>query len=394
MDGTIGAVAAGIAVGAVCGYLLGAHRERQRAAAAAGAARDAFGAVAAEALGAAQQQFLALAETRFARLTENSAGQLAQREAAIRALVDPLQAAVTKVDATLAGIEKERHGHYKELTTQLLHVQEAENALRAETAQLAQAMRSPGVRGRWGELQLRRVVELAGMTERCDFDTQATVDGEAGRLRPDLVVHLPGGRQVVVDAKAPLDAYLTMLEAETEDDRNASWRAHAKQVRDHRAKLAQKAYWSQFAQSPEFVVMFLPGEAFFSAAVQADPSLLEGGGADTHVILASPTTLIALLRAVAHGWRQEALAENARAISTLAHQLSDRLAIFGESFAKVGRGLNTAVDAYNQAAGSWESRVLVTARRLGELGVARAGESTEIAPLDRRARASGDDDAV
>ncbi len=391
MDGTLAGVLAGVVVVAVAvlAFVWGARRERGSAA----ASRDAFQAVAADALDSASRRFLDLAETRFARLQDSAAAQLAQRETAIRGLVEPVTDALSRVDRTLADIEKERHGQFSALTQQITSLGEAERLLRQETAQLAQAMRSPGVRGRWGELQLRRVVELAGLTEHCDFETQAHVVTDSGRLRPDLVVHLPGERVVVVDAKTPLDAYLAMVEAESDDERDAAWRGHARQVRDHRAKLASKAYWSQFAHSPEFVVMFLPGEAFFSAAVHADPTLLDGTAQDAQVILASPTTLIALLRAVAHGWRQEALADNARELSATAHQLCERLAGFSESLSKVGRGLSSAVDAYNGAIGTWDSRVVVSARRLGELGVVRAADVPELPPVDRRAREAAGHDA-
>ncbi len=388
MNSTVIGIGAGLAIAVIgiVAFAWGASRARSRAGQAAAASRDAFQAVAAEALGAASQRFLDLADERFARLAQGSAAQLTQREEAIRTLVDPVREALARVDGTLAGIEKERHGHYAALTEQITGLLTSETALRIETSHLAQAMRSPGVRGRWGELQLQRVVELAGLTEHCDFETQASVATDAGRQRPDLVVHLPGDRIVVVDAKAPLDAYLAMLEATDDEARQLAWRGHARQVRDHRAKLAAKAYWNQFPTSPEFVVMFLPGEAFFSAAVHADPTLLDAAGPESQVILASPTTLIALLRSVAQGWRHEALAENARAISALSHQLCERLASYSESFGRVGRGLSTAVDAYNQAAGTWESRVMVSARRLGELGVTQASDIADLAPVDRAAR--------
>ncbi|MDD2676389.1 MAG: DNA recombination protein RmuC, partial [Methylacidiphilaceae bacterium] len=258
--------------------------------------------------------------------------------------------------------------------------------LRSETANLVKALRQPVVRGRWGEMQLRGVVEMAGMVERCDFFEQTSIEGEEGRLRPDLIIRLPGGKQIVIDAKAPIAAYLEAVEASDEPARMARLAVHARQVREHIANLSKKAYWEQFAPTPEFVVLFLPGEMFFSAALQQDPGLLDYG-VGKRVIPATPTTLIALLQAVAYGWQQEALTENARAISELGRTLYKRIATLADHWAGVGKGMEQAIKAYNKATATLESRVLVTARRFTGLQAAPEGEVIETPePIDQSAR--------
>ena len=348
---------------------------------------SAFKALSADALARNNQAFLDLARATLAQTQESARGDLEMRQQAIVELVAPVRDSLDKVDSKIQELEKARAGAYAALHEQVRGLAETQTQLRAETGKLVTALRTPGVRGRWGEIQLRRVVEMAGMLDHCDFVTQTSVASEEGRLRPDLLVQLPAGKIIVVDAKTPLDGYLQALEAPDDQTRKARLADHARQVRAHLTALGRKSYWEQFDYAPEFAVLFLPGECFFSAALESDPSLIEFG-VGQNIILATPTTLIALLRAVAYGWRQENLAQNAAEISALGKELFKRLSDMGDHWSKMGKALERAVEAYNGAVGSLEARVMVSARKFADLKTAPLGvEIAALEPLEKSVRA-------
>ncbi len=340
--------------------------------------REAFQSMGAEALRQNSESFLQLARTSLTEMQQSNSSDLDLRQQAITELVSPIKETLEKMDGTLQKVELARVGSYESLIEQVRSMGEAQRELSGRTKQLGDALRAPSVRGRWGEIQLKRVCEMAGMLDHCDFNEQASVDTEDGKLRPDLTVRLPGGKVIIVDAKAPLMAYLAATECSDETERERLMRDHSRQVRDHMVKLGQKAYWGQFEATPEFVVMFLPGETFFSAALQYDPGLIEYG-VDQRVIPSSPTTLIALLRSIAYGWQQDRVAKNAEEISALGREMYGRISTFSNHFETLRRGLEKSVEAYNSAVGSLERKVLPQARKFRDLG---AGTVATIGTVD------------
>ena len=350
--------------------------------------RATFETLAADALRHSQDAFLTATRAELTSLQADGAAHAEQREQTIATLLQPVRELLTSYDTRLTQLDRDRTEALGQVAERLLQVHSVSDRLGRETRDLVQALRAPSSRGRWGELQLQRVVEMAGMLEYCDFETQITMATADGVQRPDMVVRLPGGSSIVVDAKAPLEGFLAAMDATDDTMRLAALDRHAKQLRAHINALSDRSYWRQFAHAPEFVVLFLPGEAFHAAALERDPSLLEAGVAQ-RVLIASPTTLIALLRATAYGWRQERVAESAAQVSALGRELSERLAVFTAHLADVGTSLDQAVGRYNRAVGSFDARVLVAARRFTDLGAGPASADALDTPeqLERQSRA-------
>ena len=402
-------LAAGVAIGAAVGWLvtrpeharLRSELEKERAVHAERVAasqqahqqaeaslREAFQALSADALKTNNEAFLHLAESRLREARTEATSDIDERKKAIENLLAPMAKTLDQVDREIKESERRRVQSSTELIQKIATLDTMGQGLRSETARLVDALKRPGVRGRWGELQLKRVVELAGMVEHCHFTEQQTIDADDGRMRPDVIVRLPGGKHVVIDAKVPLDAYLKALDAPDDAVRQRLLADHAKQVRTHLCQLAAKGYAAHVQPSPDFVVMFLPGEMFFSAALEQDPTLIEYGAVGTakRVIPASPTTLIALLRAVAYGWQQEAVARDAREIADCGRKLYESVGKLSEHFEKLGSRLRGSVEAYNEAIGSLEGNVLVKARKFKDLQAANGDDLQQIEPIDKQPR--------
>ncbi len=346
-----------------------------------------FAELSAQALAKNNEQFLTLADTRFKEARTAAQGDLDQRQQAISRLLDPLSETLARYERGLQEMELERKGAYEGLSEKVAQLHLGHEQLRKETRNLVTALRSPQTRGRWGEVQLRRVAEMAGMLPHCDFNEQVSSTNDEGRLRPDMIVHMPGGGEIVVDAKVPLDAFLLLLDADDDETRAACQAKHARQLRTHVDQLAKKEYWKQFDRTPQMVVAFIPGDQLLAAAFESDPALQEYAMTNG-VLLTTPVTLIALLRTVALGWQQETLAESAREVKKLGAELYDRLRVMTGHMQTLQRSLTTSVDAYNKAVGSFESRVLVTARRFPTLGVVGSDgpQIAELAPIDAAPR--------
>jgi len=315
---------------------------------------------------------------------ERALGEMGKQAAELRGLVEPMKEKLGKVENQIESLERERREAQGQLGEMFKQLGEGISGLRAETGSLVGALKRPSTRGSWGEIQLRNVIEMAGMIAHCDFTEQTSIDTDAGRLRPDVLVRLPGGKLIVVDSKVPLDAYLSAMEATTDEERGLHLARHARQTRDHITKLASKGYQAQLESSPELVVMFVPSDGIYHAALSEDPSLIEYG-VDQQVLLATPTTLIGLLRAVHYGWKQELIAASAREIAETARELHKRIAGFVDPFARVGRQLGSAVAAYNQAVGSFEARVIPQLRRIEEAG-ATSGKPVELQGVEESPR--------
>ncbi len=349
---------------------------------------ETFKAHAATALETSNRSFLQLAQENLGKVVEQTRGKLGEHQAAMEGIVKPLQDVLKRYEDELKAIEKNRSESYGSLSQSIQSLSRQSEQLQRETSSLITALRKPQVSGSWGQMSLKRAAELAGMVPYCDFFEEVSVSTDGGRLRPDMVVRLPNGRSIVIDAKAPVDAYLTSLTALSEDERKKGISGYIGQIRNHMNGLGQKSYWEQFETTPEMVVMYLPGESFFSAALENDPKLIEDGTMK-RVILATPTTLIALLRAVAFGWQQEQMAKGAQEINRLGKELYDRFAVVIEHLDKVGGGLNKSVEAYNEAVRSIEVRLLPSLRRFRELGVSSPKELDNcIEEIDHKAKSA------
>lgn len=343
---------------------------------------DTFNALSSAALKSSSEDFLMLASESLGKVVTDTKGRLGEHQAAMDGMIKPLYETLKRYEEQIKTMEEGRHKAYGSLEEQLRSMASTQENLQKETSNLVSALRKPQVRGRWGEMQLRRVAELSGMSIHCDFTEQQSVDTDKGKIRPDMIVHLPMDREIVVDSKVSLEAYLDTVNAATEEEKKSRMEKHAQQVRTHMNKLASKDYWSQFKQSPEFVVLFIPGESFLGAAVEVDSSLIEDG-IEKRVIIATPTTFIALLRAIAYGWRQEQVTKNAQEISDLGRQLYERMVTLVQHFENVGKSLEKAIGSYNRAVGSMESRVLPSVRKFKELGVTGSEEIPVLEKVDQ-----------
>lgn len=347
--------------------------------------KDTFSALAGTALKNNTAQFLQLAQQNLQQFQIKAEGDLSQKEKAIEGLVKPIREALDKTETEIRRMENERKQAQGALTLHLQSIAESHRLLQSETRNLVQALRRPEVRGQWGELTLKRLAELAGMVEHCDFNEQASVQSGQGQQRPDMIIRMPDKRDIIVDAKTPLDAYLSAIESTDDNERKGHLERHTRNVRARIKELSGKAYWRQFRFSPEFVVLFIPGDQFLSAALETDHTLLEEA-LSQNVILATPTSFVALLRAIAYGWRQEVLAENADTIREIGQDMYDRLITFAEHLARLGRSLDSSVDNFNKAVGSYDSRVLPGARKFVDMGISAREEPTEPVQIERGTR--------
>jgi DNA recombination protein RmuC len=347
--------------------------------------KETFNSLAGNVLKENSAQFLHLAQENLKQFQVKAEGDLAQREKAVETLVKPIREALDKTESQIRMMEKERKEAHGSLTKHLETMADSHRLLQSETRHLVQALRRPEVRGQWGEMTLKRLAELAGMVEHCDFREQKSVQTDSGTQRPDMVIRMPDKREIVVDSKTPLDAYLAAVEASDDETRKQHLKRHAQNVRERVRELASKAYWEQFPRSPDFIVLFIPGDQFLSSALDMDRKLLEDALSD-NVILATPTSLVALLRAIAYGWRQDALAENAEVIRVVGTEMFLRLTTFAEHLAKLGRSLDNSVETFNKAVGSFDSRVLPSARKFTELGITTRKKPPDLQQIERATR--------